>query len=256
MIKSQLLNLYKNRMSRILFLIIVCIPMVEIFLLTRQQQLSDEVYQPVFASFLTGSSIGHAPQIILLWFLPIYLLLLGGDNAIQDYKTGYRKILISKIGRKAYFAQKLFISFVTSFCTILTSLMLNLVLVHIVFWGGTLSGGKTELKFDDNPLFNFSIANPLTTALLYIIFFSLIAGLVGMLGTSISLFFLDKKIAYAATFFVWFLLVLKKDSILLLLQPFTEYGFADLTNIFFLSLLVLCLFPLTIYVYGVKFNED
>nr|AAA22587.1 type-II membrane binding region [Bacillus subtilis] len=37
---------------------------------------------------------------ILLWFLPLYFLLLCADDSIQDYKTGYHYILISKVGTK------------------------------------------------------------------------------------------------------------------------------------------------------------
>ena len=256
MFNSHFQRIVRNKISIIAFIILLLIPMFEIAQLLIYQQNSQETYHPAFAFFLSSSSIGHAPQILLLWFLPIYFLLLGADDAIQDYKTGYRNILISKIGKRRYFLEKIFTSFTISFISMFISLFINLILVSIIFAKGTFSKGLMEMKLDGNTLFNLSVAHPFVALTLFSIVSCILAGLAGTLGASTSLFFVDKKYAYAAAFFIWFLLVLNKQSLIYLFQPFTEFGFNVLLPIFLLAIGVLITIPLIVFFYGVKFNED
>lgn len=256
MFKSELMRTVRNPISQIVGLLIMIIPIIDVILILRQQRFSGNILHPAQAFFLSGSSIGHGPQTILIWFLPIFLLILISDNAVQDFKTGYRNILISRIGKKAYFNNKFKVSFTCSFFIIFISIMLNYLIVNIVFYNGAFSSAFLNLTFEEHYLFEFSKTYPLLAMVLYALFFSIIAGLVGMLGTSISLLFLDKKFVYAATFFIWFLLVLKKNSILLLIQPFSEYTFSELESTFYFSLFILLIIPIMIYFYGVKWNED
>ncbi|RLQ94883.1 DUF2705 family protein [Falsibacillus albus] len=256
MFKSHIIRISKNRISMLAFLLILFIPFIEIIQLLTYQQNSAEVYHPAFAFFLSGSSIGHAPQILLFWFLPIFLLLLGADDAIQDRQTGYRNILISKVGRKRYFSEKLTTSFILSAGAMGASLLLNFLLTAIIFAGGTFSKGLLDINDSGNTLFELSIGHPYAAIACFAVLVCIIAGLIGMVGASASLFFGDKKYAYTAAFFIWFLLVLKKNSIMFLFQPFAEYGFHVLIPILMLAVFVFVTIPLLVYVYGVKFNED
>lgn len=94
--ESHIYRIIKNKLTIIIFTIIILIPCVDISLLL----MTNTEYHPAYAFFLSGTSVGHASQMILLWFLPLYFLLLCADDSIQDYKTGYHYILISKVGRK------------------------------------------------------------------------------------------------------------------------------------------------------------
>ncbi|MFB1050001.1 DUF2705 family protein [Paraliobacillus sp. JSM ZJ581] len=246
----------RNKINITSFVVLLIIPMFEIVQLLIYQSNSEEVFHPAFAFFLSSSSIGHAPQILLMWFLPIYLLLMGADDAIQDYKTGYRNILISKVGRKTYFKEKILTSFIISSLTMFISLFVNFVLVSIIFANGTFSKSLMEMESSGNHLFSFSIAHPYIAIFLFTIISSFLAGLAGTLGASTSLFFLDMKYAYAAAFFIWFLLVLNKQSLVYLFQPFTEYGFDVLLPIFILVTSVVITITIAVFVYEVKYNED
>lgn len=256
MFNSHLQRIVRNKINLIAFIILLLIPMFEIVQLLIYQSNSAETFHPAFAFFLSSSSIGHAPQILLMWFLPIYLLLMGADDAIQDYKTGYRNILISKVGRRNYFKEKLATSFIISSFTMFISLLINFLLVSIIFANGTFSKGLMEMELSGNQLFTFSIAHPFIAIFLFSIISSFLAGLAGILGASTSLFFLDMKYAYAAAFFIWFLLVLNKQSLVYLFQPFTEYGFDVLVPIFILVTGVIIIITLAVFVYEVKYNED
>ncbi|AJO21846.1 hypothetical protein KIY57_12855 [Heyndrickxia coagulans] len=75
-------------------------------LLINQIQFGDK-WDPAFAFFLTGSSRAHGAQIVLIWFLPIYFLIAFSDDAILDYKLGYRNVVVNKIGIKKYCSEKI-----------------------------------------------------------------------------------------------------------------------------------------------------
>lgn len=256
MICSHMYRILKNKRSWLSFCIVLCIPFFEIVQLLMYQKNSSEVFHPAFAFFLTGSSIGHAPQIMLIWFLPIYFLMLLADDPIQDYQTGYRYILISKIGKKKYVLHKMLLSFVLSFVTMLVALAVNFMTVSIIFSGGTFTKGVMELNIEGNALFQFSVNHPYITILVFSIISCFMAGFAGLLGSSMSLFFLDRKYAYAASFLVWFLMILKRDSIVYLFQPFTEYGLDVLIPTILFAKFVFLLIAIFVFVYEVKYNES
>ncbi|AXC55055.1 DUF2705 family protein [Bacillus subtilis] len=250
--KSHIYRIIKNKLTIIIFTIIILIPCVDISLLL----VTNTNYHPAFAFFLSGTSVGHASQMILLWFLPIYFLLLCSDDSIQDYKTGYYHILISKVGRKKYCLEKIFTSFVVSFLTMFSSLLINFLLVQIFFFKGTFKNDLDQIKFPDNSLYTFSMAHPYVAIMLFSIICCIMSGFVGALGSSLSLFFRNKKYAYPASFFIWFLLILKKNSLMLLFQPFTEYGFNVLFPILCLSIFIFLVIISSIILYEAKYNES
>lgn len=61
---------------------------------------------PLYVTFLSCYSQGHIFQMIYLWFLPLYLLVIVGEESIVDYITGYKNILICKMGKINIFYKK------------------------------------------------------------------------------------------------------------------------------------------------------
>ncbi|MFC1286486.1 hypothetical protein [Bacillus paralicheniformis] len=250
--KSHIYRIAKNKLSLLIFLIMIFIPCIDIVLLL----LTNTNYDPTFAFFLSGASRGHAAQMILLWFLPLYLLLLCADDPIQDYKTGFYQVLVSKVGRKKYCTEKIMTSFLISFSTMCVSLFINFIMVHILFFNGTFKNDLEQIKFPDNLLYTFSMSHPYYAILLFSIVCCMLAGLIGALGAGVSLLFRDKKYAYPACFFIWFLLVLKKKSLVYLFQPFTEYGLDVLLPILITSVSIFFILIFIIIIYQVKYNEN
>ena len=56
--------------------------------------------------------IGHMFQSLLLWFMPIYCLVLTADDCIEDYNIGLKNVIISKIGKKKYVQTHLIKSYI------------------------------------------------------------------------------------------------------------------------------------------------
>lgn len=101
---------------------------------------------PLYVTFLSCYSQGHIFQMIYLCFLPLYLLVIVGEECIVDYITGYKNILICKMGKNKYILQKMKSAFIVSFTIVFVGLGLNLILSQIVFNGGT------NTPFDAEPL--------------------------------------------------------------------------------------------------------
>ncbi|WP_036067749.1 DUF2705 family protein [Listeria grandensis] len=253
---SHLTRIRKNNMSRIIILVIILFPLIEIGQLIGLRNTTGENFHPAFASFLSGASQGHITQILLLWFLPIYFLLVVSDDSIMDYLTGYRNILISKVGKKKYLLEKMITSFLVGFGVMAIALTLNVIITSVVFQGGDSMRGMEEMTFDDNTLFHFGITHRYIMAIIFIFITSFYTGLVSLLGASMSLLFLNKKLAYPATFFIWFFFILQNKSIMLLFQPFAEYGISDLLGIFIASLLTFIIIPILVYIYEARYAED
>ncbi|MFH0346690.1 hypothetical protein ACHADS_09025 [Bacillus vallismortis] len=254
--KSHIDRILHSKKSIIIFFIITIIPLIDAAQIYITEQQYGVKYHPAFAFFLAGMTRGHAMQIILLWFLPIFLLILFADDGIQDSETGYRKILISKMGKKSYLVEKMTTAFIVSSMTIFISLVINFAVVNILFNGGTYNNGLSDIDIPQNLLYTQSMANPFVTDIIYIFIASFISGLCGIMCASVCFFFREKKYAYTAAFFIWFLLVLKKNSLMFLFQPFTEYGYVVVLPILSLVILVFVMVPFILFIYEVKYNED
>ncbi|WP_271001988.1 hypothetical protein [Listeria seeligeri] len=253
--KSQLTYLLNNKTTRGMFILILLIPCVEIIQLYIMMKPDGIDIHPAFAFFLAGSSRSHITQILLLWFLPILGLLLGTDSSIQEYQTGVRNIVINKIGKKAYILQKLATSFILCFITMFVTLLLNFILVSIIFRGGTYKMGLNGLGAL-NSLFDISMQNPYLADIGFGFVACLMAGMAGLIGASASLFFLNKKFAYPAAFFVWFLMILPNNSIMFIFQPFTEYGLETILPIFLVFSLIVLLLVGILYLYEVRYVKE
>ncbi len=251
MLKSHLYRFIKNKKNKILLFVLLILPSLDILMLLNE--LHGTMPKPNIAFFLTSITTGHMLHCIYLWFLPLYLLYLIADDSIQDFKTGYHQVLISKIGKKHYYIEKIGSSFLVCFVLMLSGLLLNLLLVHLFFYGGTYDPydgdycyGILGTLYDNHPL----VAN-----LIFSLVTSFFAGIAGMLGAAFSLLLKDMKLAYAATFFVWFVLVLKRRSIILLFQPFAEYGMDYMINIFITCILILGTIIIGSIIYEVFYDE-
>ena len=168
-------------------------------------------------SFMTAGLIG-----VLEGYLPLFLAIIVADDCIEDYRIGYKNILITKRGKNKYFALNMLKSFTVSFFVLIIPLLLNLLMVHIVFAGGTYIPADVEmLKSEPNLLQSYS--NPMFYNILYILVFSFIGGIVGSGATALAMAFPNRFILYPLIFILWYIPSIAKQSIMMAFQPFTEY---------------------------------
>ena len=119
-------------------------------------------------------------------------------------------------------------SFTVSFFVLIIPLLLNLLMVHIVFAGGTYIPDDVEmLKSEPNLLQSYS--NPMFYNILYILVFSFIGGIVGSGATALAMAFRNRFILYPLAFILWYISTAIKPSIIGALTPFTVYPLSHYT---------------------------
>lgn len=255
MFKSHLMRVSKNKLSISIFLIMVLIPAWDALLIyTEFKRVGGDLLHPAHAFFLSGSSIGHIPQYILLWFLPLFLLLLGTEDSLQDFETGYANILMGKVGKKYYYIEKMLFSFFIGFFAMALSLFFNFLLVSILFRNGTYTKGLSDVSFNDS-FTDFVMQNPYAGLAIFSLIASLLAGFAGLIGASSSLFFKDRKYAYASAFFLWFIFILQDNSSMYVFQPFSEYGLKEIVPVFLVLSISYVFLSGLVYFFEVKKNE-
>lgn len=233
--RQQLNRIISDKKSIGMIIFMLVIPILDIVQIYYQDiiKINGEMGKPypLYVTFLSCYSQGHIFQMIYLWFLPLYLLVIVGEESIVDYITGYKNILICKMGKNKYILQKMKSAFIVSFTIVFVGLGLNLILSQIVFNGGT------KTRFDSEPLkynsfvmiktflFEISYTHPLTTNIVYILITAIFAGVLGMMGAALAISIHERKMVYALTFAIWFIPILFKNSSMHIFQPFMEYDF-------------------------------
>lgn len=213
-----------NRLRVAVIAAILLFPILEIiYYFWDILKMGGSVLKPDYAFFLACNTvgIGHFFQAVFLWLMPLYCLFLCADDCIEDYITGYKNMLISRLGRKKYVDMHLRKSYILTFCIISCSLLLNLLLVHIVFYGGQHSPYSDELV--TSHFYQWEADNPFLANLLFIFMTAFISGLISMVGTMAGIVLHNKKMAYGITMLLWGIPFLQKKSLMLLFQPHSEY---------------------------------
>lgn len=217
-------RLWKDPIRNILFFIILFYPLVEIVFYLKDIPLGGKVYYPDYSFFLmcNTAGIGHMFQALLLWFMPIYCLVLTADDCIEDNNLGLRNVIISKIGKKRYVLSHLAKSFIYTFILVLGALFINLVMVHIIFAGGKFSPFTDEGNFV-SLFYQWEVNHTLLTNILFSLITASMCGLIAMVGTISAIMIRSKKVVYGITMVFWFIPFLQKNSLMYLFQPHSEY---------------------------------
>lgn len=238
MISKELRDIVKSRKGKIVIFIIFFIPMIELVLnilsVYADYWLHPEayggtldkhiIYHPSKAAFLSGTSLGHMPQMLLVWLLPLFLLLLYDDSYIRECRIGYNNIISVRTSKKSVFFSKIITGFIAGFTIIFFSMALNYLLSNLCFMGGTsFRGLETAVNPSDGILY-ISLQHPVITYLIYIFAFSFIAGVYSVFCVSLSFVIGSYKMLYGACVVIWFLQILSPFSITYAIQPFIEYG--------------------------------
>lgn len=101
--RQQLNRIISDKKSIGMIIFMLVIPILDIVQIYYQDiiKFNGEMGKPypLYVTFLSCYSQGHIFQMIYLCFLPLYLLVIVGEECIVDYITGYKNILICKMGK-------------------------------------------------------------------------------------------------------------------------------------------------------------
>lgn len=243
----------KTKLFMIIFILIL--PIAEILLYLRNISVGGYVPYADLACFLTGNSHGlrHMIQSVFLWFMPFYLLVVVADDCIEDYQSGYKNVMISKMGNKRYFINNIIKGFVFSFVIVFTALIFNFILVHILFYSAS-GQNISAILGEQSGFLKWSAENVTLTNIIYIVIASLIYAITGATGTAVSVFFHERKIIYPLMLALWFVPLLLKKSIMIFLQPFSEYSITYALPTVIIYIIVNIALVISLYLVRIK-NE-
>jgi len=185
----------------------------------------ESVPDPRYVAFSALSTVGtnHLSYKIMFWFLPIYLLIITGEDSLEDDDTGYRNVLQSRMSKRQYVWGKARNAFCFSFLVLFLSLMLNYGLLHLLFHQGEFIWLTPGIyPEEEQRMYTIGYDHPGSVNLVNIMVTSIFGGCIGMVGTSLAVFFRDRKIVYGLTFLLWFIFVLTDDGLMSILHPFTN----------------------------------
>jgi len=168
-------------------------------------------------------------QAVFLWFMPLVVIVIAVEDCIEYQKIGYQDILISKAGKKQYILHQLLKGFWAIFLLVEFALVINLILVHIVFEGGQFSPYSMDGTISE--LHNWEMSLPIVTNLIFATITAFFSGLITMVGIITTFQTNDRRIVYGITLIFWFVPFLRKNSLMLLFQPYAEYGIETLMPI-------------------------
>lgn len=249
-------RIWNNRFRNTLIFALLFFPSAEALIYVRQALDTGEVFFPDYNFFLAGNSVGvgHVFQALFLWPLPLYLLLIFSNDCLMDSASGYINILASRMGKKRYIKDNLKKSFWGGFALVFIALLIDLAVVHILFAGGTGDMYGEELLLD--PFLIWETEHRTLASLLFAAVCALVSGMIAMAGTMLSISVRQRKIVYGLILLLWFVLFLKKNSIMLLFQVHSEYMLDVLAPLLLQAVLLFGLLTVVFYVKETRFEKE
>lgn len=230
MLKSELNRYVHDRRTRIFAILIIAIPILDFIQVLFSQDFiafGDPKYRfnPIVASFLSGSQAEHYGQIIFVWFMPILLLGLCADRVIRDHKEQYDVTQIMRLGKKRYYLVGLMVNGIFAFVITGIGLVLNYLLALLVFHGGKdfLTDDLENTNMLTSEL-SWQYDHTVLTMLIVTIMTDLLATAFSLVCYVLSLMFVNYYVVYTVAFVIWFAQIISKYSTTYLMQPLIEYG--------------------------------
>lgn len=271
-VKKEIFSLIKSRRAVIITIFICACVLIDVFLVlinTNEWQYmihpenysgaldTKQMLHPVKASFLSGSSHGHIPQIIIIHLLPLFVLLLGSDNSVQEHTLKYDNIMLTHMSRKKYLKSKYLVSFIVPFVIVIVALLLNLIASIAVFHGGEgFRGLERKIELEGvSKFWLFEFTHPYIAYIGYIFSAAFASGLCGIICRSVALLSGKYSTTYFSGLFLWMALIISKYSVTYVYQPFSEYGWEYLVAGHIILILITLIISMISYMRKVREDE-
>lgn len=222
---SRIIN---NKIKLSIVLLFFFIPVLSILLTLKDIHLGASVYYPELNAFISlFAPVSPGMSNLFFNYLPLLLAIIVADDCIEDYKLGYKNLLITKWGKNKYFLINMAKGFVFSFFIILIPLLVNLVMTQFIFAGGTYTA--VDFSYIENtPSFKESIAQPMLYNIMCTFIAVTFSGILGMGATAVSMALHNRFIVYPIVYIMWYLCnSLPEHNIICAFQPFTEYRLTE-----------------------------
>lgn len=204
----DLKNCFNNMKFKIVSIIILLIPIIGFILDCRFCYGLNGIFIRSYSdmSFLNSLHMVSIKNWYII-IMPLVMFLLCSDIYSIEYNSGVYKNILTKISRKKYFISKIIIVFSITFVIVLFSLCFNYFLSYITYPSvafdkpSGLPAFAIDKEFRSFGLFDMlRIQHRFIYDSIFILIFSLVAGLYSLLGLIVSFFIKDSKKAIIGTF--------------------------------------------------------
>lgn len=263
MLKSELLRIKSSTRSKMVILLVMMIPMINllegiyweylIYFPFESMPNRESMVHPCFHAFLSGVSDSQISQMLLIWLLPIYHLLVYSDEYLIDRNNNCFNLIRTRCNIKRILIMRFAISFFEGFFLVFISIMINFLLCFFLFYGGENFMGLES--YSQNSGINMGINHPYYTYIAKVLMASLISGVLSMFCQSMTYIVKNIKYVYFSCSFFWIIQIISPYSITYCIQPYIEYGLNYRIPAFLLFAMASLIVIFIAYRYKVKNDE-
>lgn len=212
MIKSEFYKIRKSIKVKITYLMImviaICQAIDSIIYAEFCVEQGGDYLNPMFMSLLSNNNTFSYIR-VFLWPMPIFIILSYTSNYYIEKKNGLANIYYTRVARRRYYFNKIFVAFVHSFLLAMIPLVINLIInnIFIEHYDGSYYyyALETYTIEEMGEYCYYSIRHPFVAYAAYMFSASFIVGMLGILCQSVCMILKDNKLSYIVTFAIWML---------------------------------------------------
>lgn len=250
--KYYVCRIVNNKAKLTCFCFFIFAMLYDLFERVRYIPVGGDAYVPGLNTFLAYTGSGFNFHALIFWLLPLWLMIIVSDDVIEDYIYGYKSVLISKKGKSRYAIDTLKKGFIFSFFVMFIPLIYNMLLSYVLFDGAQRTLG---VNIADYTWLKICMEHHILANFGYVFITSLLSGIVGCAGSGLAMAFHDRKIVYPISFALWFVVFIPDKSIMLAIQPFSEYGPSDALFVYLLAVIIHTTVAVFAYMKEIKYAK-
>lgn len=197
------------------------------------------IYHPTMTTFLSGNTSGQFLQIIIIWLLPLYLILISAQRIIDNNRNDSNYIYTSRYTK---FKQYLGVSELTQF-SIFTVFFIVLFGLDFVIAELLFHNGQSFMDLEDSVkyshLLKLELLHPNLAYISFIVVVSMSFGLFAVVVHVLALLLKKPILVHPISLDIWFFMVAMPNSSTYFIQPFIEYDWGTYFSAL-ISYLVIC----------------
>ncbi|MGP3641300.1 hypothetical protein [Lentilactobacillus hilgardii] len=206
------------------------------------------IYHPTITTFLAGNTSGQFLQIIIIWLLPMYLLLISTHRLVDQSQAESNYVTLSRFSKiNRYLETSQLTQFIVFMSLFLILFGFDFLLAELLFHNGQFFMDlENSIKYSH--LLGLELQHPNLTYLIYSVIVSAAFALFAVVVQVLVLTLKRPILIYPISLGIWFFMVAMPASSTYFIQPFIEYDWGT-----YLSSLISYLLICSIIIIGGNF---
>ncbi len=197
------------------------------------------IYHPTMTTFLAGNTSGQVLQILIIWLLPMYLLLINTQRLIDQSQNESTYVILSRSSRiKHYLITSELTQFAIFVGLFLILFSFDFLLAELLFHNGHFFMDlEDSIKYSH--LLGLEMGHPNLTYITYSVVVSIAFALFAVVVQVLTLVLKRAILVYPISLGIWFFMVAMPASSTYFIQPFIEYDWKTYLSAL-ISYLLIC----------------